>query len=59
MRSTCKKVKFINCKQEAPTLGRILCKGFFFSPGNPNLGVKNCGKSFVYCQYIKEGIVKN
>ena len=28
----------------------------FFSPSNSISGVKNCVKSFVCCQYIKEGI---
>ena len=50
-----KKVKFTNCKRQAPNLGRILCRSSF-SPSNSISGVKNCGKSFVCCQYIKEGI---
>ena len=53
MRNALKKVKFINCERQAPNLGRILCKS---SPSNAISGVKNCGKSFVCCQYIKEGI---
>ena len=55
MRNALKKVKFINGNRKAPNLGRILCKSFF-SPSNSILGVKNCSKSFVCCQYIKEGI---
>ena len=55
MRNTLKKVKFINCKRQAPNLGRILCKSSF-SPSNSILGVKNCGKSFVCCQDLEEGI---
>ena len=55
MRNTLKKVKFINCKRQAPNLERILCKSSF-SPSNSISGVKNCNKSFVCCQYIKEGI---
>ena len=55
MRNALKKVKFINCKRQPPNLGRILCKSFF-SPNNSISGVKNCGKSLVRCQYIKEGI---
>ena len=55
MRNAFKKVKFINCKRQAPNLGRILCKSSF-SLSNSISGVKNCGKSFVCCQYIKEGI---
>ena len=55
MRNALKKVKFINCKRQAPNLRRILCKSSF-SPSNSISGVKNCGKSFVCCQYIKEGI---
>ena len=27
-----------------------------FSPSNSTSGVNNCGKSFVCCQFIKEGI---
>ena len=53
MRKALKKVKFINCKRQAPNLGRILCKSSF-SPSNSISVVKNCGKSFVCC--IKEGI---
>ena len=55
MRNALKKVKLINCKRQAPILERILCKSSF-SPSNSISGVKNCGKSFVCCQYIKEGI---
>ena len=33
MRNALKKVKFIDCKQQAPSLGRILCKSSF-SPSN-------------------------
>ena len=55
MRNVLKKVKFINYKRQAPNLGRILCKSSF-SPSNSISGVKNCGKGFVCCQYIKEGI---
>ena len=44
-------MKFINCKLQAPNL----CKSSF-SPGNSNSGVKNCGKSFVCGQYVKEDI---
>ena len=55
MRNALKKVKFINCKRQAPNLGRILCKSSF-SLSNSISGVKNCGKSFVCCQYIREGI---
>ena len=54
MRNALKKIKFINCKRQAPNLGSILCKSSF-SPSNSNSGVKNWGKSFVSCQYIKEG----
>ena len=55
MRNALKKVKFINCKRQAPNLGRMLCKSSF-PPSNSISGVKNCGKSFACCQYIKEGI---
>ena len=55
MRNALKKVKFINYKRQAPNLGKILCQSSF-SPSNSISGVKNCGKSFVCCQYIKEGI---
>ena len=55
MRNALKKIEFINCMRQAPNLGRILCKSSF-SPGNSNSGVKNRGKTFVCCQYIKEGI---
>ena len=55
MRNTLKKVKFINCEQQAPSVGNILCKSSF-SPSNSISGVKNCGKSLVWCQHIKEGI---
>ena len=55
MRNALKKVKFINCKRQAPNLGRILCKSSF-SLSNSISGVKNCGKFSVCCQYIKEGI---
>ena len=55
MRNALKKVKLINCKRQAPNLGRILCKSSF-SFSNSISGVRNCGKSFVCCQYIKEGI---
>ena len=54
MNNALKKVEFINCKLKAPKLGRILCKSSF-SPSNSNSGVKNCGKSFACCQYIKQG----
>ena len=52
MRNALKKVKFINCKRQAPNLGRILCKNSF-SPSNSISGAKNCDKSFVCCQYLK------
>ena len=53
-RNALKKVKFINCKRQAPpNLERILCKSSF-SPSNSISGVKNCSKSFVCCQYIKK-----
>ena len=55
MRNTLKRVKFINCKRQAPNLGRILCKSFS-SLSNSISEVKNCDKSFVCFQYIKEGI---
>ena len=55
MRNTLKRVKFINCKQQAPNLGRILFKSSL-PPSNSISGVKNCGESLVCCQYIKEGI---
>ena len=55
MRHVLKKVKFINCKRQVPDLGRILYKSSF-SPSNSFSGVKNCAKSFVRCQYIKEDI---
>ena len=55
MRNALKKFKFINCKRQAPNLGRILCKSPF-SPSNSISGVKNCGKSFACCKYIKESI---
>ena len=55
MRNALKKVKFINYKRQAPNLGRILCKSSF-SPSKSISGVKNCSKSFVCCQYIKEDI---
>ena len=55
MRNALKKVKFVNCKRQTPNLKRILCKSSF-SPISSISGVKNCGKSFVCCQYIKEGI---
>ena len=55
MRNALKKIEFINCKRQAPNLGRILCKSSF-SSGNSNSGVKNRGKTFACCQYIKEGI---
>ena len=55
MRNALKKVKFINCKRQAPNLGRILCKSSF-SPSNSISGAKNCGKVFVCYQYLKEGI---
>ena len=55
MRNALKKVKFINCKRQALNLGRILCKSSF-SPSNSISRVKNCGKIFFCCQYIKEGI---
>ena len=42
----------INCKRQAPNFGRILCKSSF-SPSNSISGVKNCGKGFVCCQFIK------
>ena len=58
MRNAFKKVKFINCKRQAASLGRILYKSSF-SPSNSISGVKNCGKSLVCCQYIKEGIDHN
>ena len=35
IRNVLKKVKFINCKRQAPNLGRILCKSSF-SPSNSN-----------------------
>ena len=44
-------MKFINCKLQAPNL----CKSSF-PPSNSNSGVKNCGKSFVCGQYVKEDI---
>ena len=49
------KVKFINCKRQAPNLGRILCKSSF-SLSNSISGVKIYGKSLVCWKYIKEGI---
>ena len=55
IRNALKKFKFINCKRQAPNLGRILYKSSF-SPSNSISGAKNCGKSFFCCQYIKEGI---
>ena len=55
MRNALKKVKFINCKRHAPNLARILCKSSF-SPSNSISEVKNCGKIFVCCQDMKEGI---
>ena len=55
MRNALKKVKFINCKLQAPNLGRILSKSYF-SLNNSISAVKTCGKSFACCQYIKEGI---
>ena len=55
MRNALKKVKFINCKRQAPNLGRILSESSF-SPSNSISVVTNCRKSFVCCQYIKEGI---
>ena len=55
MRNALKKVKFISWKRQARNLGKILCKSFF-SPSISNPGVKICCKSFVCCQYIKEGI---
>ena len=55
MRNALKKVTFINCKRQAPNLGKILCKSSS-SPSNSSSGVKNCGKSLVCCQYIKKGI---
>ena len=55
IRNALEKVKFVNCRQQAPNLGRLLCKSSF-SPSNSISGIKNCGKSFVCCQYIKEGI---
>ena len=58
MRNALKKVKFINCKRQSASLGRILCKSSF-SPSNSISGVKNCGKSLACCQYIKEGIDHN
>ena len=55
MRNALKQVKFINCKRQAPNLGRILCK-CSFPPSNSISEVKNCSKSFVCCHYVKEGI---
>ena len=55
MRNALKKVKFINCKRQAPNSGRILCKSSL-SLSNSISEVENCGKSFTCCQYIKEGI---
>ena len=54
MRNTLKKVRFINCKRQAPNVGRILCKSSS-STSNSIKVVKNCGKNLVCCQYIKEG----
>ena len=54
MKNALKKVKFINCKLPAPKLVRIFCKSSF-SPSNSISGIKNCGKSFACCQYIKQG----
>ena len=36
--------------------GGVLCKSSFSPSNSIILGVKNCGKSLVYCKYIKEGI---
>ena len=55
MRNALKKVKFINCKRQATYLGRTLCK-ISFPSSDSNSRVENWGKSFVCCQYIKEGI---
>ena len=55
MRNALKTFNFINCKRQAPNLGRILCKSSF-SPINSISGVKNYVKGFVCCQYLKEGI---
>ena len=41
--------------RQAPNLGRMLCKSSL-SPSNSSSGIKYCGKSFVFCQYISEGI---
>ena len=54
MKNALKKVKFINCKLQAPKLGRILCKSSF-SPSNSISGVKTCGESFACRQYINQG----
>ena len=56
MRNALKKFKFNNYKRQAANLRRILCSKSYFSPNNSISGVKNCGKSFVCCQNIKEGI---
>ena len=53
MRNASKEVKFVNCERQAPNLGGVLCKSSF-SPSNSNSGVKNCCKSSVCCQYMKE-----
>ena len=55
IRNALKKVKLINCKRQAPNLGRTLRKNSF-SSSNSDSGIKNCGKYFVCCQCIKESI---
>lgn len=53
MKDALNKVKIIKCKRQAPELGRILWRSYFFS-NNSYISVKNWSKNYFCCQYISK-----